>query len=187
MTSSVVQIRDRRGRVIGAGVACEPRGFVLTCYHVFADAIGIPRDGSPITSGTVPISVPGSEETVAAELVLGSPLDQLDLALLRVDPERMLRGVVPRPLCDIPLNRGLPFRCYGFPAGYDDGVWAYGSLQDALGWQRFQAEVKHLGPGFSGAPAEELQMGRVVGLMSAHDPARAAGFVITVAQIRAFT
>jgi hypothetical protein len=81
----------------------------------------------------------------------------------------------------------MAVRFYGFPSGYDHGVWAFGKLQFAVSWDRFQIDAQDIGPGFSGAPVQELQFGRIVGLVSLSDPERKTAFIITASSIEAFT
>jgi tetratricopeptide (TPR) repeat protein len=70
------------------------------------------------------------------------------------------------------------FRAFGFPAGYDDGVWASGLLrgQTGAGWVQIE-DVKELGypvqPGFSGTPIWDEQLSGVVGMVVAADADRA--------------
>src|SRR2546425_683479 len=78
-----------------------------------------------------------------------------------------------------------PFSAFGFPAGYDDGVWATGRLlgRQATDWMMIE-DVKAQGfavaPGFSGTPVwDELLQGVVGMVVAASRPAETkAAFVI---------
>ena len=65
-----------------------------------------------------------------------------------------------------------PFRVFGFPTGYDDGVWATGRLlgRQATDWVMIE-DVKAQGfgvaPGFSGTPVWDTQLLGVVGMVVA--------------------
>ena len=65
-----------------------------------------------------------------------------------------------------------PFRAFGFPAGYDDGVWATGRLlgRQATGWAMIEdvkAQGFAVGPGFSGTPVWDTRLQGVVGMVVA--------------------
>ena len=187
MIPEIVRILTERSVVVGAGFLCAPRGFILTCHHVVADAVGQPRN-KPIRAGTeVPVSFPSSAEPVRASVVASSPVMKHDLALLRVEEERLPAECVGAPVALAPLTRGMAVRFYGFPEGYDYGVWGFGKLQFAVSWDRFQVEAKDIGAGFSGAPVQEMQFGQIIGLVCLSDRERGSAFIITASSIEAFT
>jgi len=64
------------------------------------------------------------------------------------------------------------FSVLGFPAGYDDGVWATGRLlrRQATNWiqvEDVKAQGFAIAPGFSGAPVWDMQLQGVVGMVVA--------------------
>jgi S1-C subfamily serine protease len=65
---------------------------------------------------------------------------------------------------------GHPFRAFGFPGGYDEGVWASGVIRDqrADGWVQIE-DVKLPGyaviQGFSGTPVWDERLEGVVGMV----------------------
>jgi len=64
------------------------------------------------------------------------------------------------------------FRAFGFPARYDDGVWATGRLlgRQATDWvmiEDVKAQGFPVGPGFSGTPLWDAQLQGVVGMVVA--------------------
>jgi len=67
---------------------------------------------------------------------------------------------------------GHTFRAFGFPSGYDEGVWASGQLleKQAAGWVQIE-DMKLTGyfiePGFSGTPVWDEQVEGVVGMVVA--------------------
>jgi len=66
------------------------------------------------------------------------------------------------------------FRVFGFPSGYDDGVWASGVLRarNVAGWVQIEG-VRETGywvqPGFSGTPVWDEQLNGVAGMTVAAD------------------
>ncbi|MCP4360240.1 MAG: trypsin-like peptidase domain-containing protein, partial [Chloroflexi bacterium] len=83
-----------------------------------------------------------------------------------------------------------PFRAFGFPAGFDDGVWASGRIlaPQAAGWLQVE-DTKATGyfvqPGFSGGPVWDEQVGGIVGMSVAADTRQSvrAAFVLPVAAL----
>jgi hypothetical protein len=75
------------------------------------------------------------------------------------------------------------FRAFGFPAGYDNGVYAYGNIlgREASGWLQIE-DVKQSGyfvqPGFSGGAVWDETLQAVVGMVTAADIRARSGFVI---------
>jgi hypothetical protein len=69
---------------------------------------------------------------------------------------------------------GHAFRAYGFPAGYDQGIWASGVLRgrQAAGWVQIE-DIKQTGyfvaPSFSGGPVWDEQLNSVAGMVVAAD------------------
>lgn len=187
MPVSVLQVSRHDGKLCGAAFACAPRGFLLTCYHVIADALGLTRTSSVPEGTQVLLTSPTAPWMAHARVIATSPLKAHDLALLRIDDSDIPSWLISTAVFDVPLKSGVPVRAYGFPDGYDQGVWAYGTLKFPVAWHRYQIEAAGVYPGFSGAPVEELQMNRVIGLISASDLRRNAVFIITAAEIAAFT
>jgi hypothetical protein len=78
---------------------------------------------------------------------------------------------------------GHAFRAFGFPEGYDHGIWASGVLRGrtANQWLQIESESGYIvQPGFSGSPVFDEQAGGVVGMVNAadRDPRIRAAFVI---------
>jgi S1-C subfamily serine protease len=69
---------------------------------------------------------------------------------------------------------GHEFRAFGFPTGFDNGVWASGRIldRDANDWLQVE-DTKNTGyfvqPGFSGGPLWDEHEGAVVGMIVAAD------------------
>ncbi|MEV0675179.1 hypothetical protein AB0I60_01520 [Actinosynnema sp. NPDC050436] len=152
-TSALLRVLDGRMRPVGVAFVVDtsdgPR--VLTCEHVLDGAVFSTVDGA---------------HRVEVEPVAVFAAD--DLAVLR--PGALPDGVTPLPLLPVPPAWGTPVRCFGFPAGYDDGVWATGSV---LGRQARGLLVVEddrvagfaVAPGFSGGPAWDPVAGGVVGVV----------------------
>jgi tetratricopeptide (TPR) repeat protein len=181
--ASIVRLRTAEGSIVGAGFLVD-EGHVLTCAHVVADASRIPRDAEEKPAGTLyldfPLISPG--ETFATRVILWQFQDDIAGLELEEDPPAAARPVRLVTAQDLWLH---PFRAFGFPTGYNDGVWASGVLRgrQATGWVQIE-DVKEPGywvqPGFSGTPVWDEQLNGVVGMAVAADvqPGIKAAFMI---------
>jgi S1-C subfamily serine protease len=155
LNSAIVRIRTADGRVVGAGFLVSERQ-VLTCAHVVAQALGIREENGDVPQGEVsldfPLVAPG--EQLTAKIVWWQP--DSDVAGLKLDQAPPV-GASPNRLVKADDPWGHSFRAFGFPQGYNNGVWASGRVlaQEATGWLQIE-DVKETGyfvaPGFSGAP-----------------------------------
>jgi hypothetical protein len=165
---------------VGCGVAVAPRGYVVTCAHVVADALGIPRNAADAPQDPIDLAFPFNGHACKARVIAWSSIDDLDAAVLSCAVPDSIRPV---PLFQAPLTRAQKFRAFGFPKGYSTGRWGYGELRDAVPGGQVQVSSSDLAPGFSGGPVEDLQMGRLVGLLSSYDAALGTGFLIPSGQV----
>jgi hypothetical protein len=181
LETSIAKILSReRQTALGCGVAVAPRGHIVTCAHVVADALGVPRTSRKMPAGRVDLVFPFCGEVSSGSVVAWSPVDDGDVAVMACDMPDQVR---PIPLFQLPLTRSHRFRAFGFPRGYASGRWGYGELLDAVPGGMIQAASSDLAPGFSGGPVEDLQMGRLIGLLTSYDAQLGAGFVISAGQI----
>jgi hypothetical protein len=177
---------------------------ILTCAHVVAQALGVPPESSVAPDGAVcldfPLVTPG--KILDARVVFWRPVhpegtsglvDAEDLAVLELqrDPpagSRSARLTIATDLWD------HTFRSFGFPSGYDRGVYASGVLraEQVGGWVQIEG-VTELGyfvaPGFSGTPVWDDQLDGVVGMVVGADrrPEVKAAFMIpTSALVKAW-
>jgi tetratricopeptide (TPR) repeat protein len=181
--ASIVRLRTADGSIVGAGFLVADRR-VLTCTHVVADALGIPGDTGGEPGGTLhldfPLIVPG--DIRIARVILWQI--EKDVAGLELNAD-LPAGA--QPVCLVTTKDFWlhPFRAFGFPTGYDDGVWVSGVLRgrQATGWVQIE-DVKEPGywvqPGFSGTPVWDEQLHGVVGMAVAADiqPGIKAAFMI---------
>lgn len=176
-TETIARIKSTNGGVAGTGFLVSPQ-HVLTCAHVVADAMGIPRTTEPKPVGCLHIDFPhcrpvfASLATVAdwysaKESIPASESTLDDIALLELAEPLPIRPVCMSYIRDL-WNR--EFRTYGFPRGHDSGLWAGGVLQATLpsGWLQLQeAGGAVIEAGFSGAPIWDQEGVGIVGMMVA--------------------
>jgi len=180
---AVVRIRAPDGRTVGAGFLVA-EGQVLTCAHVVAAALGLPEDTPETPQAEVyldfPLVAPG--RSLTARVMHWQP--DSDVAGLELDGDPPT-GTRPVRLVTAKDLWAHAFRAFGFPSGYDDGVWASGVLRgrQAAGWVQIE-DVKEPGywvqPGFSGTAVWDEQLNGVVGMAVAADTDRGikAAFMI---------
>lgn len=161
---------------VGAGFMVSAQ-HVISCAHVIADALSIPRTTQekpsaqiwldrPLTPGTLPLSAcveiwyPLNERLQFGELE--------DLTVLRLDAplELLTANIQSLSLTDF---SDRPVRLFGFPKGKDNGTWISGHTKGPLGngWIQLDNELGRHGvtPGFSGAPIWDDQTQAIIGMM----------------------
>jgi len=184
LDKSIARVRDRRGKVLGAAFLVAPDA-LLTCWHVARQALENDR---------LRLDFP----TLAAGRMLSARLEKrdeaADLALLRLEDPAPANSLPTRLVVeqDVSCLWGHPCRAFGFPAGYDSGVWAEGRLQAAIGdtgWLQL-SDTRQSGyfvqPGFSGVPLWDEELNGVVGMIAAADPSARAAFCVPTAHLLDF-
>jgi len=175
----IVRIFDVDGQVAGAGLLVAER-LVLTCAHVVARSQGLPDDTArkPETDVRLdfPFLAPGQK--IEAHVAFWEPPSQRargDIAglALRSNPPG---GAEPAPFTLGDNLWGHPFRAYGFPEGYDDGVFVSGVLRARTvpGWVQVDVDSTTgfaVEEGFSGAPVWDERLEGVVGMVVARETA----------------
>jgi tetratricopeptide (TPR) repeat protein len=188
LNSAIVRIRAVDGRVVGAGFLVD-QSHVLTCAHVVAKALGLPDHVPEMPQDEVrldfPLISPG--EILTAQVIFRQLQDDIAGLEVKGDPPAATEPLHLVATTDFWLH---PFRAFGFPTGYDEGVWASGVLrgQQATGWVQIE-DVKEPGywvqPGFSGTPIWDEQLNGVVGMAVAADTQREikAAFMIPASML----
>lgn len=176
---ALIRLRGPDGRVVGAGFLVS-RQQVLTCSHVVSQAARLDAENvdSISTQAEVRVDFPfiPTDGLLPARVVAWSPAQDDgtgDIAGLQL--------IAPAPKAARPVRLvstgdvwGHQFRAFGFPAGYDDGVWASGVLRgrQATGWVQLE-DVRSSGyrieRGFSGTPVWDEELAGVVGMAVASD------------------
>jgi hypothetical protein len=183
LMSSIVRILDEKDAVVGAGFLVSKRQ-VLTCAHVVAQALGLSEDAPGMPTAGIRLDFPlvAPEHILRGRIILWQP--ETDIAGLELDDDPPA-GAQPVHLVRAKDLWGHAFRAFGFPAGYDDGVWASGVLRGrtGAGWVQIE-DVKTPGywvqPGFSGGPVWDEQLAGVAGMVTAAEtqPGVKAAFII---------
>jgi len=163
------------GGVIGAGFLVGERQ-ILTCAHVVSQAYSLADHLLDVPQGVVSLDFPliSPRTLFTAKVVQWGPLladGRGDIAGLELNSEPPAGAEVVgfAPAKDVWEH---PFRAFGFPPGYDDGVWATGRLlgRQATDWvmiEDVKAQGFAVGPGFSGTPIWDTLLQGVVGMVVA--------------------
>src|SRR5579864_5943208 len=175
LNASLVRMRTTNGRVVGAGFLVGERQ-VLTCAHVVSQALGLANSPLDPPQGLVVLDFPliPPRTLLTAKVVLWFPPlsdgrgDIAGLELQR-EPPNTAEVVSFAPAEDVWEH---PFRVFGFPVGYDDGVWATGRLlgRQATDWvmiEDIKAQGFAVASGFSGTAVWDTQLQGVVGMVVA--------------------
>lgn len=189
---SAVRIGTKDGEPVGAGFLVSKDGHVLTCAHVVAGALGTGDEMAEKPQDSICLDFPFLGAAVRMAYVehwqplAGPSTNQTgDIAALKLSTSSLPTGAQPARLTTLKDFFGHGFSVYGYPEGYDTGVWAYGLLRDHLGNGWLQVEdTKGTGArieyGFSGGPVRDQETGRIVGMVVAasRDRTDKVGFVI---------
>lgn len=190
LESSVIRIYSNSGKVVGAGFLVSLKR-ILTCAHVVADALGLPRKTAEMPDAEISLDFPivAAKQLVKARVVFWRPVnpDEFaeDIAGLELESSPPEAAQPAQLITSDDLWRH-PFQVLGFPAGQANGVWADGELRAGLanGWVQLEG-VKETGyrlePGFSGAPIWDETLQGVAGMAVAAEinrPDAKAAFMI---------
>lgn len=193
---SIVRIySNSSSKVVGAGFLVSEK-HILTCAHVVADALGLPRETVEMPDAEITLDFPiqASQRLFKARVVFWRPVNRqkfeediagLELESLPPNGCRCVRLVTSADLW------GHPFQVLGFPEGQPNGVPASGVLRtrNAKGWVELE-DVKQTGyalePGFSGAPVWDDELKGVAGMAVAREkyrPQVKAAFIIAATKL----
>ncbi len=180
---ALLRIRGPQDVPAGVGFLIGLRT-ALTCAHVL--------EAARAPNGTVQVDfplLPNAPRLLARAVQEDPTADVAVLELTEASPD----GAAPLVLKEGGDLRGRPFRAFGFPKGYPDGVWASGVIRapDAQGRLLIE-DIKETGyrvqPGFSGSPVWDDALGGVVGMVVAVEmnPTIRAACVIPTSVLRRF-
>jgi len=170
--ASILRILNPQGSAIGAGFLVSNQ-HALTCAHVVASALGIQSSPAKAPQDPIRLDFPllAARQVLTARVVAWEPDD--DAAVLEL-PGKVPAGAQPAELFQADSLWDHPFRAFGFPAGFENGVWASGRIlgRESTGWLQIE-DIKGTGyfvqPGFSGGPIWDEQLGGVAGMTVAAD------------------
>lgn len=182
---STIRILGLNNSSIGAGFMIADR-HAVTCAHVVSDALAFLKLPETRPQGIIKIDFPlvSPGKIISAKVIAWQAFD--DIAVLE------LTGDIPPEVLPAELLQGddlwkHPFRTFGFPTGFDNGVWASGRIlaREATGWLQIE-DTKQTGyfvqPGFSGGQIWDEQLGGVIGMTVAADTRSGvrAAFVVPI-------
>ncbi len=168
---------------------------VFTAAHVINAALDRPLASAAEPEGTIVVDFPfaPSAPKVTCEVVRWTPPSKSDIATLRID-KALDFGAKQKLLADATLRSTATIRSYGFPNGYDAGVWAYGELQDRVANGLWQLQCHPEGgcpitQGFSGCPVFHsgatpgVHSGAIVGMVARADESHGLAFIVPASKL----
>jgi S1-C subfamily serine protease len=170
--SAIVRIQANDGTVVGAGFLVTEQ-HILTCVHVVTRALDLPHDVSGPPRANLHLDFPLLTPGLILTARVGHWQPVADVAGLELIGKPPPGGESTRLVTADDLW-GHSFRAFGFPAGYEQGVWVSGVLRSrqADGWLQIE-DTKGTGyliaPGFSGGPVWDDDLDGVVGMIVAAD------------------
>lgn len=183
LNRAIVRIKNNQGCIVGAGFMVASRQ-ILTCSHVINSALDLSEEPSQDLLSEAFIDFPfiDPQKNFVAKVKIWLPEE--DIAGLELNTST-LSNVKPVRLITSEELWGHPFRVFGFPRGYDNGVWSTGVVRGQITNEWLQIEdTKSSGyriqPGFSGSPVYDEVVGGVIGMITAaeRDPNIRVGFII---------
>ncbi|MCX5379685.1 trypsin-like peptidase domain-containing protein [Streptomyces sp. NBC_00091] len=179
--SAIVRVAGPAGPVAGVGGVGVGVGFLVTpglavtCAHVVADALGVPRTQVAAPQGVLALDRPlsgvaGRAEAEVEHWVPLRPDGTGDIAVLRL--RTPVPGAAALAMASPTSVWDHPVRVAGFPAAFPGGVWHVGRLRGwtAENWVQLSGADQQGVPvdkGFSGSPVWDEQAGAVVGMVVA--------------------
>lgn len=177
----IVRVFNQYNTPVGGGFLISAKQAV-TCAHVVKSALSGSNDPTQTPRPRLDVDFPQSHanNTIKAYVDMWDP--ENDIALLSLY-DRTPSDIIPVRLINEQDLWGHAFRAFGFPEGYDHGIWASGVLRGrtANKWLQIESESGYIvQPGFSGSPVFDEQARGVVGMVNAadRDPHVRAAFVI---------
>jgi GAF domain-containing protein len=167
---SIVRIYNINGLPVGSGILTASN-MIITCAHVVQTAVDTTNLGV-----NVHVDFPLIEKKIKLDShLIFIDLDK-DIACLGIMGSLPM-GISPAHLVIADNLWGHPFRAFGFPRGYEGGVWSSGVLRGITGQGWLQIEdIKDTGfnvqPGFSGGLVWDDQLQAVVGMVVAAEMER---------------
>jgi hypothetical protein len=189
LNDAIVRIYDTSGRVVGSGFLVDDN-YVITCAHVINQALRKYDLSLPTEDVTLDFPFSDHDATYKAKVIVWQAHENFDLAGLEI-LSTIPSTIKPARFVVEDSNRlwGHSFRTFGFPRGYETGVWSAGVLLGPTGtneWLQVESSQEigfRIQPGFSGSPVWDESLGGVVGIVAASDAQSRAAFIITTSLI----
>jgi hypothetical protein len=180
--SWVVRIRRANGTIAGSGILLSPDR-VLTCAHVVGRGEEVLAEFVGAAGNTAGFRVPEVTARVTGDAYRPEQRDRNgdpvgDVALLELDRPRPAGEATSLHRVSAPGRR---VRMYGFPEGYNGGLWLSATILGGCG-RDGQVQLEPTSPGevarrgFSGGGVVDLDTDKVIGMVLASSPEQGGGF-----------
>lgn len=166
-THNIVLIEDdfNNHKILGMGLFYLH--YIFTCHHIFTNGIS---SGIPIKEGyIVKFPLIANSNNLGAKVIYSSAEE--DLVILEVNEKSVNDHSIIKQNTDL---WGHKFRAFGFPNGYNSGIWSSGEILGAqsLGWYQLETTKvtgHQIAKGFSGSPVWDETIEAFVGIIVAAD------------------
>lgn len=184
---SIIRI-FRNAIPVGVGFLASQR-HIVTCAHVVADALDIPTQTLEIPTGHVSLDLPfvARGVTLTAQVIYWLPPQSDgsgDIAVLTLNtalPEDAHAG----HLVMVDNLWKHSWHAFGFPSGYDDGLWSFGTVLENVTDTLLQIDGLSE-QGFSGSPVWSEQAAGIVGMVDSVGRNSNRGFMIPLSTLVKF-
>jgi V8-like Glu-specific endopeptidase len=173
----IARIYNSNDIIIGTGFLISPHR-LLTCAHVVMQALGIEKTtGMP--QDLIKFDLP-RHLTLTAKVIFWQPCSEIenaqygeDIAVLEIIEPRSFNETV-LSLLPINTNEKQQINIFGFPEGYNNGVWTENELRDLIynGWlqmNQIKLSDRIVERGFSGSPVWNQDKTAIIGMVTASD------------------
>jgi hypothetical protein len=174
LLKAIVCICSEDGTPKGVGLLIDSK-HIVTCAHVVVQSVNYVPDEEAYLGRelNVILFVDGEPLFVKAEVVTMFPQSNVDFAGLRLKAEKTQTSSPIKFLSDTNLS-GHSLKVYGFPNGYDKGVWSYGVIRglQADGLLQVESNVDaayFIQGGFSGSPVWDDDLSGWIGIVNQAD------------------
>lgn len=175
----IARIYNQKDRIIGTGFLISPHR-LLTCAHVVIQALGIEKT-TEIPQDPIKFDFP-RYLALTAKVILWQPCSSSeienaqygeDIAVLEIIEPRSFAETVLN-LLSIDTNEKQQINIFGFPEGYNNGVWTENKFRDLIfnGWlqmDQIKLSDRIIEGGFSGAPVWDKDKKTIIGMVTASD------------------
>ncbi|MGE5340382.1 MAG: S1 family peptidase [Candidatus Omnitrophota bacterium] len=180
---SIIRIRNENEQIVGSGFLISETQLV-TCSHVVKEALNISKSKQQIEApqGNIKLDFPflSPQKILTAKIFKWSPTlrdsnNGMDIAILEINecPPRDSRPVSLFLEEDGEFKEN-EFKVYGFPNGYDAGLWSTGKVVGMISNGLIQLEDpkttgKPIDYGYSGGPVYDKKIEKVIGIIALAD------------------
>jgi len=188
---SIVRIKDKDGRVFGAGFLVKEGG-IVSCSHVVADSLGIERNTKERPASEVFLDFPLLNVSTNGRAEIKHWNAESDITLLTLLSD-VPHGAFPVDLEELENYDNCNFTACGFPENNGGTDWAHGIMYgrnesrhiliQSYTTQPGKAYQGVVRAGFSGGPVWHHEVNKLAGMVVAHHSITPRAYIIPASEI----